>query len=101
MFIPYETLVLLVNIGAISSFILLDIAVIWHFVGLNKQYKSVKDWILYIICPIIGAAILVFVLTGFSWITYVVLGGWIVIGLIILGIRTKGFKETPGQIEGI
>ena len=38
--------------------ILLDIAVIWHFVGLNKQYKSVKDWILYIICPIIGAAIL-------------------------------------------
>ncbi|MBQ3332451.1 MAG: hypothetical protein IJG83_03415, partial [Thermoguttaceae bacterium] len=61
-----------VNIGAISSFILLDIAVIWHFVGLNKQYKSVKDWILYIICPIIGAAILVFVLTGFSWGAYYV-----------------------------
>ncbi|MBR6443957.1 MAG: APC family permease [Firmicutes bacterium] len=101
MFIPYETLVLLVNIGAISSFILLDIAVIWHFVGINKEYKSVKDWILYIICPIIGAAILVFVLTGFSWVTYVVLGGWVVIGLIILGIRTQGFKNPPGQIEGI
>lgn len=98
-FIPFDTIVLLVNLGAIISFIALDLSVIWHFFIKEKQRKTVLQWVLYLICPIIGAVILAFVLTGFSKITYIVGICWFVLGLIILGVRTKGFKVPPGEID--
>ena len=98
-FIPYETLVLLVNLGAIVSFICLDLAVIYHFFIKEKLHTTLKHWIIYLVCPIIGAAILVFVLSGFSKATYIVFVCWFIVGMILLGVRTKGFKETPGQLE--
>lgn len=98
-FIPFTTIILLVNMGAILSFISLDIAVVYYFFIKKKMRNSVKEWIMYLICPIIGAVILGFIVTGFSTVTYTVAAIWVVIGFVMLAVRTKGFKVAPGQIE--
>ena len=53
MVIPVNTLVRLVNFGAIFSFIMLDIAVIVYFFGKKKQRDAHGIWN-YLILPLIG-----------------------------------------------
>ena len=84
-----------VNFGALSSFILINIAVIVFFFVREKQRKTFGDVMKYLICPAIGIAILVYVFTGFAFMTYVVGIAWLVIGLIRGAIKSKGYKEVP------
>ena len=43
----------------------------------------------------IGIAILVYVFTGFETMTYIVGIVWLIIGLIVGAVKSKGFKEVP------
>ena len=49
----------------------------------------------YLICPWIGIGILVYVFTGFETMTYIVGIVWLIIGLIVGAVKSKGFKEVP------
>ena len=90
-----------VNFGALSSFILINIAVIVFFFVREKQRKTFGDVMKYLICPAIGIAILVYVFTGFAFMTYVVGIAWLVIGLIIGAIKSKGYKEVPDAFKNL
>ena len=43
----------------------------------------------------IGIAILVYVFTGFETMTYIVGIVWLILGLIVGAVKSKGFKEVP------
>ena len=43
----------------------------------------------------IGIAILVYVFTGFEAMTYIVGVVWLILGLIVGAVKSKGFKEVP------
>ena len=45
--------------------------------------------------------ILIYVFTGFDKMTYVVGVTWLVIGLIIGAIKSKGYKEVPDAFKNI
>ena len=89
------TLAGFVNFGALSSFILLNFAVFWYFFVKNKKRTSVKEVLMYLICPFIGIVILGYVFTGFEVATYAVGVAWLVIGLVIGAVKSKGYKEVP------
>ena len=86
------TLAGFVNFGALSSFILLNF---------EKKRASFKDILMYLICPFIGIAILGYVFTGFEWATYAVGVTWLVIGLIIGAVKSKGYKEVPEAFKNL
>ena len=44
---------------------------------------------------VIGIIILVYVFTGFQTPTYIVGVCWLVVGLIIGAVKSKGYKEVP------
>lgn len=88
-------LVRLVNFGALSSFIFLNVAVFIFFFIKEKRRKTVGDIIKYLICPICGVAILLFVFSGFESLTYIIGFSWLAIGIIIGAIKSKGYKEVP------
>jgi amino acid transporter len=88
-------LVRLVNFGALSSFIFLNVAVFIFFFLKEKRRKTVGDFVKYLICPICGVAILLFVFSGFESLTYIIGFSWLVIGIIIGAIKSKGYKEVP------
>lgn len=92
-------LVRLVNFGALASFILLNFAVFYFFFIKENKRGSAKNIIRYLICPWLGIAILVFVFTGFEALTYIIGLAWLAIGIVILAIKSKGFKEVPDAFK--
>ena len=61
----------------------------------EKKRNTFGDIVKYLICPWIGIAILVYVFTGFEMMTYIVGIVWLIIGLIIGAVKSKGYKEVP------
>ena len=84
-----------VNFGALSSFVMLNFATFLFFFVREGKRKTFGDWVKYLICPWIGIIILVYVFTGFQTPTYIVGVCWLVIGLIIGAVKSKGYKEVP------
>lgn len=84
-----------VNFGALSSFVMLNFATFLFFFVREGHRKTFGDWVKYLICPWIGIAILVYVFTGFQTATYIVGVCWLVVGLIIGAVKSKGYKEVP------
>ena len=52
-------------------------------------------------CPILGVLILLYVFTGFDVPTYIVGIAWLVIGLIIGAVKSKGYKEVPEAFKNL
>ncbi len=86
-----DSLVSLVNFGALSAFLLLNISVFYHFIIKKKS----NDYLRYFVLPLIG-----FIIIGFVWINFEistkVLGfSWLAIGIvvtIILALKGKDAK---------
>ena len=84
-----------VNFGALSSFVMLNFATFLFFFVREGKRKTFGDWVKYLICPWIGIIILAYVFTGFQTPTYIVGVVWLIIGLIIGAVKSKGYKEVP------
>ncbi|MBP1761488.1 MAG: porin [Firmicutes bacterium] len=95
LFMSLSQLVRLVNFGALSSFILLNVAVFVFFFIKEKRRTTFGDILKYLISPICGVAILMFVFSGFESLTYIIGFSWLVIGIIIGAVKSKGYKEVP------
>jgi len=79
----------LVNFGALVAFLVLHISVVNHFMIKNKS----KDYLRHLIFPVIGFAIISYVLYGMS-IDAIKLGcTWFAIGLVYLFVITKVLKR--------
>lgn len=98
MVVDLGTLAGLVNFGAMSTYLLLNLTVIYYFL-IKKKKTGVWSYIKYGLCPLIGSSVILFIFTGFELLTYQVGITWIVIGIVILVARRKHFKTTPMVIE--
>jgi amino acid transporter len=94
-------LVRLVNFGALSSFILLNFAVFLFFFVKEKKRNTFGEIVAYLICPWCGIGILIFVFTGFDTMTYIIGICWLVAGLIIGAVQSKGYKEVPEAFKNL
>ena len=101
LFLDMATLSRFVNFGALSSFVLLNIAVFVFFFIKEKKRNSFGDIVKYLICPIVGVLILLYVFTGFDVPTYIVGIAWLIIGLIIGAVKSKGYKEVPDAFKNL
>ncbi len=95
-----ETLISLVNFGAISAFIMLHAGVVWYFFIKKGEREGAKVWH-YLLAPCIGAAVMLYVWSGFTMETKLLGCAWLVIGIIYGVIQSKGYKVVPSAISGI
>jgi amino acid transporter len=95
-----ETLSRLVNFGAMSTYFLLNVSVIWYFVIKKKQY-DLKSLLIYGLFPAIGAGIIAYVFTGFDHLTWVIGLIWLVLGIVVLLARRKHFSSAVPVIEEV
>ncbi len=89
-----DRITLLVNFGALTSFMALHVAVFWHFV-IREHRRSTADLFTFAVLPGIGLAIIAYVWSGFNSLTFEVGFGWLIAGLILLATRTAGFRRLP------
>lgn len=84
-----DTLATLVNFGALSAFLLLNVSVFYHFIIKKKR----SDYWNYFTLPLIG-----FIIIGFVWLNFatqtMVLGvSWLAIGIIVAIILAMKGKD--------
>ncbi|BBI32297.1 APC family permease [Cohnella abietis] len=101
LFISLDTLTRLVNFGAMSTYMLLNLSVVTYFFFRKKNRSSVKHIFGYLVFPLIGFSVIGFIWTGFDALTYGIGFSWLFIGFIIILFKSKGFKEVPPALKGI
>ena len=100
-FIHPMSLVRFVNFGALSSFIMLNVAVFWFFFVKEKRRGSFGDIMNFLICPAIGMFILGFVWSGFDAPTLILGFSWLAAGVIFGGVKTRWFKDVPEVFKNV
>ena len=88
----------LVSFGAITGFILVNISVPVYFLK-KKGERGGKAIFNYAVLPIIATAICVYLWFNMAMTAKIIGIIWLVIGIIILAIKTKGFRQLPPEMD--
>src|SRR5699024_2900705 len=88
----------IISFGALTAFTLVHLSVIGHFY-IKQNRRSIKGVILYLVIPLIGTGLCLWLWTSLSKLTFTVGISWLVIGIIYLTVLTKGFKEKPPELS--
>lgn len=88
----------LCSFGGLLSMVVVNICVIGEFWVKQKKRGGAAVFI-YLIAPVLAAAATGFLWFQLSWLAKGVGCLWLLIGFILLGVKTKGFKETPPPME--
>ena len=88
----FDILMSAVNICAVVMYILLNIAVIYHFL-ITKKERNVKSIILNGVFPVIGLVISVYLLTCFGLEATILASIMLFIGLVIGAVKSNFYKK--------
>ena len=72
----------LVNFGAMTAFLVLHVAVVWHYIGRRKS----RDWWRHLAVPVIGFGILLFVVINAQVAAQTLGFIWLGIGVVLLAV---------------
>lgn len=85
----------LINFGALTSFIILNISVFWLFFIRDKQRTGFKNLLTNLILPLLGTLILCYVWINFDRDTFKIGFIWLAIGIVFGIIKSNFYKKTP------
>ncbi|MGW1462795.1 APC family permease [Streptomyces sp. NPDC002308] len=97
-----DHLVSVVNIGALTAFVLLHASVVGWFVV--RRMEGEPSWWRHLVVPVLGAAALVAVIVEATTSAQVVGACWFAVGLVVVAVqggrRPGGDEETMGRSGG-
>ncbi|WP_144460495.1 APC family permease [Siminovitchia fortis] len=93
-----DTVASFISFGALAAFTIVHISVIAHYFFKNKQ-RSTKDSFLYLVIPMIGIILCVWLWTSLSRDAFILGISWFVIGALYLAYLTKMFKKKPPELS--
>jgi putrescine importer len=101
----------LINFGALTGFAMLNLSVIWLYY-VKKDGRSplklgdIPKWMpsgfrhmRYTLVPIIGFLIIVAIFIKMDELALIVGTSWLIVGIIFLAVKTKGFKKLPPKLD--
>lgn len=88
----------LVSFGALLGFILTNVCVIVRFWIKDKE-RSGAAIVRNLIIPAIAAAVCVYLWLSLPMTGKIVGFSWIALGLVVLGIKTRGFRQLPPELN--
>lgn len=88
-----ETILAFINFGVLIAFTFVNISVIAHYFVRQKRRNSIKEVILFLVLPLIGGSINLFLWINLDKRALFIGVGWLVIGFIYLCVLTKFFKK--------
>lgn len=86
-----------INFGGFVAFVFVNLSVIAQYFIRQKE-RGVKGTILYLIFPIIGALLCLYLLVHLDHFSILLGCAWTVAGIVYLLILTKGLKEDPPEL---
>ncbi|MDD3169135.1 MAG: APC family permease [Eubacteriales bacterium] len=95
---PPTILLQLVSFGALTSFMLINVSVFVYFY-VRKKERGPKSIFKYVLLPLIGLIIILYVWSGLGKATFILGISWSVIGIILGFVKSKGYKIIPSGFE--
>ncbi len=92
--IDIESLSKLVNYGAMTAYMMLNVAVFWFFF-VKKGQRGLGGFLDHFLFPLIGFIVIGYVWYGFDPVTKIVGTLWMILGIIYGAIKSKGYKIVP------
>jgi amino acid transporter len=84
--VPITVLLHLVNFGALTSFVLLNLSVpVYFWLRRGQRTRPFR----HIVMPLCGLAIVGFIFTGFDRTTFLFGGAWLLVGLLMATFRRQ------------
>lgn len=96
--LPLETITKFVNFGALTAFMLLNLSVFVYFF-LKRGRRGAKGFFTYLVLPIVGFGIIGYVWHGFDTLTFAFGFGWMILGIILGAIKSRGYREVPEALK--
>jgi putrescine importer len=97
LFISASTSVSFINFGAFTAFTMVNVSTLVYYFR-NRGNGEKFNVFLYIVFPIAGAIVCLWLLTRLDSIALILGGSWLIIGIIYLGIMTRGFRKSPPEV---
>src|SRR5215208_1050261 len=97
LFLDVTTSTSFINFGAFSAFTLVNLSLIAHFLRHRPQgVLAVQGWI---VVPLIGAIIDLYLLLALDINAKIIGVVWLVLGVALLAWLTRGFRQAPPQLS--
>lgn len=96
--ISLEQLSSLISFGALTAFSAVNLAVIKHY-AIDRRAIHGLDALRYLIAPLVGFGLTVWLWTSLSEHTLLVGLGWLAIGFVWLLVLTRGFRRPPPELD--
>ncbi|WP_210505866.1 APC family permease [Naasia sp. SYSU D00057] len=98
LFLDVATSTSFINFGAFLAFTMVNVAVIVYFFRRRREGTALNP-VLYLVVPAIGALVTLYLLTRLDS-NAILLGlGWLVLGVIVLAVVTRGFRRSTPEID--
>ena len=95
-----EAAATMISFGALAAFSMVNLSVIRHYLfPKGGKSRSAGDWLRYGLVPLIGFGLTVWLWTSLSTNTLLLGVGWILIGVVILAVLTRGFRRPAPQMD--
>ncbi|WP_416445358.1 APC family permease [Leucobacter sp. HNU] len=102
LFLSLDTVAFMISFGALAAFALVNLSVIRTYVfpkgGRREQFGFWK-WVRYLVMPVIGFALTIWLWTSLQALTWLVGAIWLVVGVIIIAIVTGGFRKPVPKMD--
>lgn len=102
LFLPLDVVAFMISFGALAAFAMVNLSVVRTYAfpkGGRREQFGFGKWLRYLIMPLIGFALTIWLWTSLHPVTWLVGVIWLVIGVGIIAIVTGGFKRPVPKMD--
>lgn len=95
---PLDLASSMVSFGALIAFTFVNLSVLKHYAIDKKRYRG-YDAVKYVVLPLIGVGLCLWLWTSLTAETFMVGIGWVAVGFIWLLVLTRGFRRPAPKLD--
>ncbi len=99
LFVDLDQAASMINFGAFIAFVFVNLSVIFVFFRFLKR-RTPGAWLGFVLVPGIGALINIWLWFSLDTTSMIIGACWIVVGLVFLVLKTRGFKRPAPDLTG-
>jgi len=94
-----NTAAFMISFGALAAFAMVNLSVVKDLFFRKDRERTAGGILLHLVCPLIAFALTVWLWTSLEPSTWLVGGIWLVIGVAIAAIVTRGFRKPVPKLD--
>ncbi|HRO95279.1 APC family permease [Citricoccus sp.] len=96
--LPLEIVITIISFGALAAFTMVNLSVVKTY-AIDDARRRGRDAVSYIVLPLIGFALTLWLWTSLPGSALLVGGVWLLVGLAYLAVLTRGFRRQPPVLD--